>query len=369
MATVTEQAGLDTVREKVEAGARLDFEDGLALMESDDILQLGELADTARRRRGGTDDVYFVQNVYLNHTNICRVKCKFCAFARTGKQDGAYLWSVDELVQDAAEQRARTGFTEIHMVGGEHPHLDFSYYVDLVRSLTEALPDVHLKLFTASEIHHMTKLSGLTHEEVLLELRNAGLGSLPGGGAEVFSERVRRLVAPGKEHPDFWFHTHRTAHALGIPTHCTILYGHVETYEERVDHLLRLRELQDETGGFLAFIPLAFHPENTVFERRGWTFTAGSDDLKMIAVSRLLLDNIPHVKAYWIMMGLPLTQVALHFGANDVQGTVVREEIFHAAGAETETEQKVDELVRAIRAAGRVPVQRDTLYNELRRWE
>ena len=369
MATVTEQAALEAVRGKLEAGTRLDFEDGLALMESDDLLELGELADTARRRRGGTDDVYFVQNLYLNHTNICRVKCKFCAFARTAKQEDSYLWSVDELVEDAVEQRGRTGFTEIHMVGGEHPHLDFSYYVDLVRSLKEALPDVHLKLFTASEIHHMTKLSGLTHEEVLVELKGAGLGSLPGGGAEVFSERVRRLVAPGKEHPDFWFHTHRSAHALGIPTHATILYGHVETYEERVDHLLRLRDLQDETGGFLAFIPLAFHPENTVFERRGWTFTAGSDDLKMIAVSRLLLDNIPHIKAYWIMMGLPLTQVALHFGANDVQGTVVREEIFHAAGAETETEQKVEELVRAIRAAGRVPVQRDTLYSELRRWE
>ena len=205
-------------------------------------------------------------------------------------------------------------------------------------------------------------------EEALRELRDAGLGSLPGGGAEVFADRVRRLVAPGKEHPDNWFDVHRTAHRLGIPTHCTILYGHVETYEERVDHLLRLRELQDETGGFLAFIPLAFHPENTVFERRGWKHTAGSDDLKMIAVSRLLLDNVPNVKAYWIMMGLPLTQVALHFGANDVQGTVVREEIFHAAGARTETEQKVDELARVIQEAGRIPVQRDTLYNQIRRW-
>jgi aminodeoxyfutalosine synthase len=214
----------------------------------------------------------------------------------------------------------------------------------------------------------MTTLSGLTHEQVLRELRSAGLGSLPGGGAEVFADRVRRLVAPGKEHPDIWFHVHRTAHALGIPTHCTILYGHVETYEERVDHLLRLRALQDETGGFLAFIPLAFHPENTVFERRGWKHTPASEDLKMIAVARLLLDNIPHVKAYWIMMGLPLAQIALHFGANDVQGTVVREEIFHAAGARTETEQKIEELVRVIEQAGRVPVQRDTLYNEVRRW-
>jgi aminodeoxyfutalosine synthase len=362
------RSGLDSIWEKIEGGERLDFEDGLMLMEADDILELGALADAARVRRGGDDDVYFIQNLYLNQTNVCRVKCKFCAFARTQRQDGAYTYTAEELVEDALRQHEITGFTEIHMVGGESPHVDFDYYVEIVHRLHGALPEVHLKLFTASEIHHMTKLSGLTHEQVLLELREAGLGSLPGGGAEVFAERVRRIVAPGKEHPDFWFHTHRTAHRLGIPTHCTILYGHVETYEERVDHLLRLRALQDETGGFLAFVPLAFHPENTVFERRGWTFSAGSDDLKMIAVSRLLLDNIPNVKAYWIMMGMPLAAVALHFGANDVQGTVVREEIFHAAGARTETEQKVEELVRYVREAGRVPVQRDTLYNELRRW-
>jgi aminodeoxyfutalosine synthase len=368
MATLSQQSALDEIREKVEASERLDFEDGLTLMESDDLLQLGDLADTARRRRGGGEEVYFVQNLYLNQTNVCRVKCKFCAFAVTQKQAEAYTYSPEELVEDALRQRELTGFTEIHMVGGESPHVDFGYYVDIVRKLHEAMPDVHLKCFTASEIHHMTKLSGLTHEEVLAELRAVGLGSLPGGGAEVFAERVRRLVAPGKEHPDFWFHTHRTAHGLGIPTHCTMLYGHVETYEERVDHLLRLRALQDETGGFLAFIPLAFHPENTVFERRGWKHTSGSDDLKMMAVSRLLLDNVAHVKAYWIMMGMPLAAVALHFGADDVQGTVVREEIFHAAGARTETEQKVEELVRFVREAGRIPVQRDTLYNEVRRW-
>jgi aminodeoxyfutalosine synthase len=366
---IAARSGLDEIREKVETGERLDFEDGLALMESDDLLQVGELADTARRLRGGGDEVYFVQNLYLNQTNVCRVKCKFCAFAVTAKQPGAYTHTPEELVEDALRQREQTGFTEIHMVGGESPHVGFDYYVEIVRGLHEAMPDVHLKCFTASEIHHMTKLSGLTHEQVLRQLRAVGLGSLPGGGAEVFADRVRRLVAPGKEHPDFWFHTHRTAHALGIPTHCTMLYGHVETYEERVDHLLRLRELQDETGGFLAFIPLAFHPENTVFERRGWKHTAGSDDLKMIAVSRLLLDNIAHVKAYWIMMGMPLAAIALHFGADDVQGTVVREEIFHAAGARTETEQKVEELVRFVREAGRMPVQRDTFYNELRRWE
>ena len=360
---------LQVVREKVEANERLDFEDGLALFESDDLLELAELADLARRLRGGNDEVYFVQNLYLNQTNVCRVKCKFCAFARTAKQEDAYTLSIDELVEDALKQRELTGFTEIHMVNGENPHVTFDWYVETVRRLHEAMPDVHLKLYTASEIHHMTKLSGLSHEEVLIELKKAGLGSLPGGGAEIFADRVRRLVAPGKEHPDYWFLTHDTAHRLGIPTHCTMLYGHVETYEERVDHLLRLREQQDKTGGFLAFVPLAFHPENTVFERRGWTFTAGAEDLKVIAVSRLLLDNIPNIKAYWIMMGMPLAAVALHFGANDVQGTVVRELIFHAAGAKTETEQKVEELVRYIKDAGRIPVQRDTLYNEIRRWE
>jgi aminodeoxyfutalosine synthase len=360
---------LDSIRDKVETGERLGFDDGLALLESDDLLALGELADLARRARGGTDDVYFVQNLYLNQTNVCRVKCKFCAFAVTRKQAGAYTYTGEQLVEDALRQRELTGFTEIHMVGGESPHVDFGYYVEIVSRLHQAMPDVHLKLFTASEIHHMSKLSGLTHEGVLRELRAAGLGSLPGGGAEIFADRVRRLVAPGKEHPDEWFDVHRTAHGLGIPTHCTMLYGHVETYEERVDHLLRLRELQDETRGFLAFIPLAFHPENTVFERRGWRHTTGADDLKVMAVSRLLLDNVPNVKAYWIMMGMPLAAVALHFGANDVQGTVGREEIFHAAGAVTETEQKIDELVRFVRDAGRVPVQRDTLYNELRRWD
>jgi aminodeoxyfutalosine synthase len=359
---------LDTVREKIEANERLGFEDGLALMESDDLLALGELADLARRARGGGEEVFFVQNLYLNQTNVCRVKCKFCAFARTQKQAGAYTISPDELVEDALRQRELTGFTEIHMVNGESPHVDFDFYLETTRALHEAMPDVHLKLYTASEIHHMTTLSGLSHEEVLIELKKAGLGSLPGGGAEIFADRVRRLVAPGKEHPDHWFLTHDTAHRLGIPTHCTMLYGHVETYEERVDHLLRLREQQDRTGGFLAFVPLAFHPENTVFERRGFTFTAGAEDLKVIAVSRLLLDNFPNVKAYWIMMGMPMAQIACHFGANDVQGTVVREEIFHAAGAPTETEQKVEELVRYVKEAGRIPVQRDTLYNELRRW-
>jgi len=369
VATVLETpATLAPIREKVEAGERLDFEDGVALMECDDVLALGELADLARRGRGGGDEVYFVQNLYLNQTNVCRVKCKFCAFAKTRKQEDSYTIDADELVEDAVKQHAVANFTEIHCVNGENPHVDLEFYADVLRKLRSALPDVHLKFYTASEIHHMSVLEGCTHEAVLRVLKDAGLGSLPGGGAEIFADRVRRLIAPGKEHPDNWFHVHDTAHKLGIPTHCTLLYGHVETYEERVDHLLRLRAQQDATGGFLAFIPLAFHPENTVFERRGFKFTTGADDLKMISVSRLMLDNVEHVKAYWIMMGLPMAQVALHFGANDVQGTVVREQIFQAAGATSGTEQKISELVRFVRDAGRVPVQRDTLYNELRRW-
>jgi len=356
------------IREKIEARERLDFEDGLALMESDDLLALGELADLARRVRGGGDEVYFVQNLYLNQTNVCRVKCKFCAFAKTSKQEDAYTIDADELVEDAVAQYALSQFTEIHCVNGENPHVDLEFYAEVLRKLHAALPDVHLKFYTASEIHHMSKLEGCSHEEVLRVLKDAGLGSLPGGGAEIFADRVRALIAPGKEHPDEWFDVHDHAHRMGIPTHCTLLYGHVETYEERIDHMLRLREQQDRTGGFLAFIPLAFHPENTVFERRGFKFTTGADDLKMIAVSRLIIDNVPHVKAYWIMMGMPMAQLALHFGANDVQGTVVREKIFQAAGATAGTEQKVDELVRFIRDAGRIPVQRDTLYNELRRF-
>ena len=368
MAVAPELATLETIRDKVEANERLDFEDGLALLESDDLLAVGGLADLARRVRGGDDRVFFVENLYLHQTNVCRVKCKFCAFAFTQRQPEAYTYTAEEVVEHALRRYEVAPFTEIHIVNGESPHVDLAYYVDCVRALHDALPDVHLKMFTASEIHHMSTLSGLSYEDVLLELRAAGLGSLTGGGAEIFADRVRRLIAPGKEHPDNWFEVNRVAHALGIPTHCTMLYGHVETYEERVDHLLRLRELQDETGGFLAFIPLAFHPENTVFERRGWRHTTGSDDLKVLAVSRLLLDNIPNVKAYWIMMGLPMAQVALHFGANDVQGTLVNEEIFHRAGALTEQEQKVEELVRFIASAGRIPAQRDTLYNELRRW-
>jgi aminodeoxyfutalosine synthase len=369
MATVlTRHSALAPIREKVLAGERLDIDDGIALLESEDLLEIGALADTARRLRGGGDEVYFVANLYLNHTTICRVKCKFCAFARTSKQEDAVIWDIGDLVAHAQTLRAKQDFTEIHMVGGENPHLDLDYYLDITRALREGLPGVHLKLFTASEIHHITKLSGLDHGEVLRLLVEAGLDTLPGGGAEVFSPRVRKIIAPGKEPAEYWLKTHRLAHGMGIKTHATMLYNHVETYEERIEHLLALRDLQDDTGGFMAFIPLPFHPQNTVFERRGWRFTTGQDDLKMIAVSRLMLDNIENVKAYWIMMSTPIAQIALSMGANDIQGTVVEEKIAHAAGAVTPTEEKLETLARVVAEAGKIPVQRDTFYREIRRF-
>ncbi|MCW2956737.1 MAG: hypothetical protein JWO69_1606 [Thermoleophilia bacterium] len=377
--------------EPVLAGERLSFDDGLTLIESTDLLTVGKLADLARKRLHG-DDVFFNHNRHINHTTICRIKCRFCAFSRTQEtHDGAYAFSHDEMVEQALEA-AQLGVTEIHVVGGEHPDITYEWYIELVRRMHEAVPHIHLKMWTASEIRHLGRLGGgLSDTTVLQDLVDAGLGSMPGGGAEVFSQRVRDLVCRGKDTAEEWLEVHRKAHQIGIKTNCTMLYGHVETLEERVDHLVRLRELQDEslatrahhvatgelpeinrtgeTGAFQCFIPLAFHPENTVFARRGWAFTAGSDDLRMVAVSRLMLDNIPNVKAYWIMISPELAQVALHFGANDVDGTVMVERIVHMAGAKTQQETQQEKLVTLIRGAGRTPVERDTVYNELARWD
>lgn len=373
------------------AGERLSFDDGLTLIESPDLLTVGRLADLSRRRLHG-DEVFFNHNRHINHTNICRIKCRFCAFSRTQEtHDGAYAFSHDEMVEQALEAAA-LGVTEIHVVGGEHPDITYEWYLDLVRKMHAAVPHIHLKMWTASEIRHLGRLGGgISDTQVLQDLVDAGLGSMPGGGAEVFSQRVRDLVCRGKDTAEEWLEVHRRAHEVGIKTNCTMLYGHVETLEERIDHLVRLRELQDESlatrarfeatgelpeinrtgeiGAFQCFIPLAFHPENTVFARRGWAFTSGSDDLRMVAVSRLMLDNIPNVKAYWIMISPELAQVALHFGANDVDGTVMVERIVHMAGAKTQQETQQGKLVSLIRGAGRIPVERDTVYNELGRWD
>lgn len=360
-----ETAVLDAVEEKVRAGERLDADDGLALLRSDDLLRVGSLADLARERAAG-DLVYFINNRHINHTNVCGNRCEFCAFSAVEGEEGAYTMTLDEVLE-RARASLEHGITELHIVGGEHPSLPYEYYLEMISALHGLDPDVHIQAFTASEISYFAKLSGQTVEEVLLEMKQAGLGSMPGGGAEIFSERVRRQVCSRKISGEGWLEVMRTAHGVGINSNATMLYGHVETYAERIDHLLRLRQLQDETGGFGSFIPLSFHPANTELEELA--APTGYDDLKMLAVSRLMLDNFDNIKAFWIMIGIKLAQVSLHFGVNDIDGTVVEEKITHAAGAETEEAIAKDELIRIIRDAGRVPVERDTLYNVIRRYE
>jgi aminodeoxyfutalosine synthase len=359
------RAGLEGVWSKVEAGARLGAADAVALLESSDILALGAMADHARARAVG-DDVYFISNRHINHTNVCRNRCLFCAFSHDDGDADAFTLSVDEVL-DKARETLTGGITEIHIVGGEHPDLPFEYFLEMMRALRELAPDVHIQAFTASEIAHFAKLSGKSVAEVLQELKDAGLGSLPGGGAEVFSGRVRDLICERKISGQRWLDVMRAAHGVGLKSNATMLYGHVETPAELADHMVRLRELQDETGGFNAFIPLSFQPANTgLSELPGPT---GFDDLKMLAAGRLVLDNFRHVKAFWINVGLKLAQVSLLFGVNDLDGTVVEEKISHAAGVDTAQALSKGELVRVIRAAGRIPVERDTLYNVVRRYD
>ena len=359
------RAGLGDVWRKVEAGERLSGDDALAVLASRDLIAVGAMADHARRRQVG-DDAYFICNRHINHTNVCRNRCRFCAFSRGEGEEGAYTLSVDEVIEKARESLSG-GVTEIHIVGGEHPELPYEYYLEMLRRLRALAPDVHVQAFTASEIVYLAGLADRPVEDVLAELKEAGLGSLPGGGAEIFSGRVRGLVCERKISGDTWLDVMRTAHGLGLRSNATMLYGHVETSEEIVDHLLRLRELQDETGGFNAFIPLSFQPANTELdELPGPT---GVDDLLMLATGRLVLDNFRHVKAFWINIGLKLAQVSLTFGVDDLDGTVVEEKISHAAGVDTGQAIPREELVRLIRNAGRVPVERDTLYNVVRRYD
>lgn len=365
MTVETETRLLDQIEEKVAAAERLSLEDGVALLGSADLLRIGAMADLARSRIAG-DEVFFINNRHINHTNVCGNQCKFCAFNAREGEPGAYTMTLEEVL-DRARESLTDGITELHIVGGEHPSLPYDYYVEMIRALHELDPKVHIQAFTASEIAFFAKRTQRSEEEVLLELKEAGLGSLPGGGAEVFSARVRGLVCEKKISGEKWLEVMRTAHSVGLKSNATMLYGHVETLAERIDHLVRLRELQDETGGFGSFIPLAFHPANTELEHLPGT--TGVEDLKMIAVSRLMLDNFRHIKAFWIMIGIKLAQISLHFGANDIDGTVVEEKITHAAGAQTEEAIAKSELIRLIREVGRIPVERDTLYNTVRRYE
>jgi aminodeoxyfutalosine synthase len=359
-------AGLRDAWTSVEQGARLSEAQACALLESDDLLALGAMADYARRRAVG-DDVYFIRNRHINHTNVCRNRCLFCAFSHNQGDAEAYTLTVEQVVGKARETLAGGGISEIHIVGGEHPDLPFSYYLDMLRALRALAPGVHIQAFTASEIAHFARLSKQSVPETLAQLKEAGLGSLPGGGAEVFSARVRGLICERKISGQEWLDVMRAAHQAGLRSNATMLYGHVEAPAELADHMVRLRDLQDQTGGFNAFIPLSFQPANTgLSDLPGPT---GCDDLKMLAVGRLVLDNFRHIKAFWINVGLKLAQVSLVFGVNDLDGTVVEERISHAAGVGTGQELSRAELVRVIRAAGRVPVERDTLYNVVQRYD
>lgn len=353
---------LADIARKVNAGERLGFEDGVRLFRSSDLLTLGHLANRVRERLNG-NHAYFIVNRHVNPTNVCINACRFCAYQRPAGHPEAFTLSVGEVL-DRVDAVMHPGITELHVVGGLHPELPYAYYLDLVRSLAERYPAVHLQAFTMVEIDHIAKVGGRTVEEALTDLKAAGLGSLPGGGAEVFALNVRELLCEKKIPAERWLGIARAAHRIGLRSNATMLYGHVETLEERVDHLIRLRELQDETGGFLAFIPLAFHPENTEMEG---TYTTGCDDLRTLAVARLMLDNFPHIKSFWIMVGPRMSQVSLHFGADDVDGTVEEERITHSAGARTPQGLTRSEIVRLIRDAGRVPLERDTLYNVVSR--
>jgi aminodeoxyfutalosine synthase len=350
---------LAPIAEKVLAGERLSREDGVALYASQDLLGIGQMADFARRRTNG-DRVYFMVNRHINPTNICQNRCKFCAFARDEGEPGAYEMTLDEVAKASAEGAA-DGAYEIHIVSGLHPEWSYEFYVDMVRRTREAVPDhVIVQAFTAVEIEHMAKIADKTTREVLVDLKDAGLDALPGGGAEIFSERTRVAAWDKKTKADKWLQIHGEAHELGIATNCTMLYGHIETHEERIDHLIRLREQQDKTGGFLAFIPLAFHPANT--ELADLPSTTGFDDLKTLAIARLMLDNIPHIKAFWIMLGLKVAQISTAFGVDDLDGTVVEERITHMAGATTPEALTKDDLVGMIEETGHIAVERDTLY-------
>jgi aminodeoxyfutalosine synthase len=360
--TITDQR-LKPIAEKVLAGARLSMDDGIALYRSPDLLAVGWLANHVREERHGNVTYYNV-NRHINPTNVCVAHCKLCAFGRDPHAPGAYTYALEEIYQ-RAEQGMREGATEFHLVGGLHPDLPFEYFLEMIRGLKQRCPDVHLKAFTMVEVHYFARIAKLSVEETLRKMKEAGVDSCPGGGAEIFHPRVRRIICDHKVSGQMWLSTARKAHEAGLRSNATMLYGHVETEEERADHLIRLRELQDETHGFVAFIPLAFHPENTALSHI--PKPTGYADLRNIAVSRLLLDNFEHIKAYWIMLSPSIAQIAQRFGANDLDGTVVEEKIYHDAGAKTSEFTPRAELERLIRAAGRIPVERDTLYNKVDR--
>ncbi len=350
--------------EKVVAGERISEADALRLYASKDLNALGAIADFVCRRKNG-ERASYILNRYINYSNYCILSCQFCAFARKKRNGDGFEYSVDQIVQQAREALA-LGITELHIVGGLHPSLPYQYYVDMLRSLRALDPRLQLKCFTAIEALHLAWLAKRPLREVLADLRAAGLDSLTGGGAEIFRKEVRSAIAKGKESAEEYLEVHRVWHQLGGRSTCTMLYGHVETLSDRVDHLRQLRELQDETNGFTGFVPLPYQPENNQIPVK--TPPTGFDSLRTIAVSRIYLDNFPHITAYWVGLGLKLAQVALSYGADDLHGTILEEKIFHMAGAHSPQAQAEAELVKAIREAGRTAVQRDTFYDPVKVW-
>jgi aminodeoxyfutalosine synthase len=367
MDAIMARTGLTDIAEKVFANERLTEADALRLYAVKDLNALGYLANHVRERKNGNVATY-VLNLYLNYSNICILSCQFCAFARRPHQkEGQFTYDVDEMIRQASDAYAK-GATEIHMVGGLNPKLPFAYYTEMIRGMREACPDLTIKAFTAIEIRHLAeRVAKKPIRETLEILRAAGLGSLTGGGAEIFDPEVRDQICRGKESAEEWLEVHRTWHQMGERSTCTMLYGHVETVAHRVDHLRRLRELQDETHGFTALVPFAFEPEHNKLSHLGRV--SAFEDLRNLAIARLYLDNFDHITAYWISLGLPLAQVALSFGVDDLHGTIMQEKIFHMAGSQTPQGQTVMALERAIREAGRIPVQRNTYYEPLRREE
>src|SRR5215475_10101733 len=362
---MTAQNCITAIREKVEAGQRLSFDDGVFLYDQADLFTLGELANQVRERKNGKNTYYNV-NTHLNPTNVCVYRCTFCAFRADLKSPKGYVMTDEQILERAAEAD-RKGCTELHIVGGLHHQLPYEWYLNIIRIIHRDFPRLHLKAYTAVEWDWFARLTGRPTRDLLAEFKEAGLGSLPGGGAEIFHPEVRDRICEHKADAGAWIRTHREAHELGLRSNATMLYGHIEASRHRVDHLIRLRELQDETGGFQTFIPLAFHPDNTRLAHI--PKASGLTDLRVMALSRLMLDNFAHVKAYWVMLGIKTAQVALSFGADDLDGTVVHEKIYHDAGSDSPQELSVAEIRRLIEEAGRVPVERDTLYHEVLREE
>lgn len=349
--------------DKVRSKERLTYDDGLTLYRSHDLLAVGYMANLVRERLHG-DVTYFNVNRHINPTDVCVASCRLCAFGKKKKDPKAYTMSLEEVWHRAGEGLTES-ITEFHIVGGLHPELSLDWYCEMLRGLKQRYPSVHLKAFTMVEISWFAQRTKISHHEVLERLRAAGMDSMPGGGAEIFHDRVRRIICDHKIDGSEWLEIAKIAHQMGVKSNCTMLYGHIETEEDRVDHLVKLRAVQDETRGFVTFIPLAFHPDNTPLHHI--PKTTGFDDLKNIAISRLMLDNIPHIKAYWVMMTPSVAQIALRFGANDIDGTVVEERIYHDAGSTVTQSLRRGELLRLIREAGREPVERDTEYRRVER--